>query len=149
MELTYQSTMQMPASYCVLSQDEMTYLGGGYTFDFGKVVVEVNPEVLGDILVPFAINATYNIVQIMGAGIFSAIVTGVTVGIKDGLSPTQIFTHYWNRQTTFTKVLSVGGGILAAGYAAAQVYSIYKSIASIFTTDNTTAATTTTTAAAA
>ena len=35
MDHTYQSTMLMPASYAVLSEEEMTYLDGGadYSFD--------------------------------------------------------------------------------------------------------------------
>ena len=43
MDHTYQSTMLMPASYAVLSEEEMTYLDGGadYSFNVGDRLVDV------------------------------------------------------------------------------------------------------------
>lgn len=47
MDHTYQSTMLMPASYAVLSEEEMTYLDGGadYSFNVGDYTVTLHPEV--------------------------------------------------------------------------------------------------------
>ena len=48
MDHTSQSAMLMPASYAVLSEEEMTYLDGGadYNFNVGKYTVTFHPEVL-------------------------------------------------------------------------------------------------------
>ena len=44
MDHTYQSTMLMPASYAVLSEEEMTYLDGGadYSFNVGDYTVTLD-----------------------------------------------------------------------------------------------------------
>ena len=53
-----QSTMLMPASYAVLSEEEMTYLDGGadYSFNVGDYTVTLHPEVL----VTYAMNVVVN-----------------------------------------------------------------------------------------
>ena len=40
MEFTYQSTMQLPASYAVLSEDEMVYtVGGAFELNIDRAAV--------------------------------------------------------------------------------------------------------------
>ena len=68
MDHTYQSTMLMPASYAVLSEEEMTYLDGGadYNFNVGKYTVTFHPEVL----VTYAMNVVVNGVYMLSQGSF-------------------------------------------------------------------------------
>ena len=40
MELTYQNAVRLPSSYCVLTEEEMTYVDGG------KVVITFHPEAI-------------------------------------------------------------------------------------------------------
>ena len=56
MEFTYQSTMQLPASYAVLSEDEMVYTVGG-AFE-----LNINAQ---DVL-NFTVNVGVNLVRMLG-----------------------------------------------------------------------------------
>ena len=65
MDHTYQSTMLMPASYAVLSEEEMTYLDGGadYSFNVGDYTVTLHPEVLVTYAMHVEVNGFYMLCQ--------------------------------------------------------------------------------------
>ena len=118
MDHTYQSTMLMPASYAVLSEEEMTYLDGGadYNFNVGKYTVTFHPEVL----VTYAMNVVVNGVYMLSQGSFQYFIN------------TGVVKHNWNRMNTWSRVATVGMAGLAGYYAYAQVRSMYLSLKNLF-----------------
>lgn len=130
MDHTYQSTMLMPASYAVLSEEEMTYLDGGadYSFNIGKYTVTFHPDVLAG----YAVNVVVNSIYMLSQGSFQYIVNSFQDGLADGLSLTGVVKHNWNRMNTWSRVASVGMGALAGYYAYAQVRSMFNSVKSLF-----------------
>ena len=91
MDHTYQSTMLMPASYAVLSEEEMTYLDGGadYSFNVGDYTVTLHPEVL----VTYAMNVVVNGVYMLSRGSFQYFINTFKEGLYDGLSLTGVVKH--------------------------------------------------------
>ena len=67
MEFTYQSTMQLPASYAVLSEDEMVYTVGG-AFE-----LNINAQ---DVL-NFTVNVGVNLVRMLGQAAISNTIAGI------------------------------------------------------------------------
>ena len=130
MDHTYQSTMLMPASYAVLSEEEMTYLDGGadYNFNVGKYTVTFHPEVL----VTYAMNVVVNGVYMLSQGSFQYFINTFKEGLYDGLSLTGVVKHNWNRMNTWSRVATVGMAGLAGYYAYAQVRSMYLSLKNLF-----------------
>lgn len=130
MDHTYQSTMLMPASYAVLSEEEMTYLDGGaeYSFDIGKYTVTIHPEVLAT----YAMNVVVNGVYMLSQGSFQYIVNTFKDGLCDGLSLTGVVKHNWNRMNNWSRAATVGMSALAGYYAYAQVRSFVLSMKNLF-----------------
>ena len=62
MELTYQNQMLLPASYTVLSEEEMTYIEGGAITASDATAAVLN----------FAINFAVNTIKTLGQGAFNA-----------------------------------------------------------------------------
>ena len=59
MEFTYQSTMQLPASYAVLSEDEMVYtVGGAFELNINRAGCRCN----------FTVNVGVNLRTYAGSG---------------------------------------------------------------------------------
>ena len=85
MDHTYQSTMLMPASYAVLSEEEMTYLDGGadYSFNVGDYTVTLHPEVL----VTYAMNVVVNGVYMLSQGSFQCWPTGCIWAVRPASTP--------------------------------------------------------------
>ena len=97
MELTYQNQMLLPASYTVLSEEEMTYIEGG-----AITVSNATAAVLN-----FAINFAVNTIKTLGQGAFNAAWNGMKEMHDDGLSITGSVNHYWGRQTPAVLPLSM------------------------------------------
>ena len=76
MEFTYQSTMQLPASYAVLSEDEMVYTVGG-AFE-----LNINAQ---DVL-NFTVNVGVNLVRMLGQAAISNTIAGIIDMRNDGLT---------------------------------------------------------------
>ena len=97
MDHTYQSTMLMPASYAVLSEEEMTYLDGGadYNFNVGKYTVTFHPEVL----VTYAMNVVVNGVYMLSQGSFQYFINtfynDYVLSIKNCFDSFWIFHFNW------------------------------------------------------
>ena len=66
MELTYQSQMLLPASYTVLSEEEMTYIEGG-AIEMSAVTANV---------LNFTINVAVNAVRMLGRGALNSAMSG-------------------------------------------------------------------------
>ena len=100
MEFTYQSTMQLPASYAVLSEDEMVYtVGGAFVLNF-------------------TVNVGVNLVRMLGQAAISNTIAGIIDMRNDGLTTMGAIEHYWGRQTPVGKTMTV----VAAGFAGVYVY---------------------------
>lgn len=108
MEFTYQSTMQLPASYAVLSEDEMVYTVGG-AFE-----LNINAQ---DVL-NFTVNVGVNLVRMLGQAAISNTIAGIIDMRNDGLTTMGAIEHYWGRQTSVGKTMTV----VAAGFAGVYVY---------------------------
>ena len=120
----------MPASYAVLSEEEMTYLDGGadYSFNVGDYTVTLHPEVL----VTYAMNVVVNGVYMLSQGSFQYFINTFKEGLSDGLSLTGVVKHNWNRMNTWSRVATVGMAGLAGYYAYAQVRSMSLSLKNLF-----------------
>ena len=120
----------MPASYAVLSEEEMTYLDGGadYSFNVGDYTVTLHPEVL----VTYAMNVVVNGVYMLSQGSFQYFINTFKEGLSDGLSLTGVVKHNWNRMNTWSRVATVGMAGLAGYYVYAQVRSMYLSLKNLF-----------------
>ena len=72
---TYQRPLQLPACCSVLSAEEMTYTEGG------ALSINITPEQV----MAFGINATVNLLGMMGRYAFQAAVSGMQNALNDGL----------------------------------------------------------------
>lgn len=122
MELTYQSQMLLPASYTVLSEEEMTYIEGGAITASDATAAVLN----------FAINFAVNTIKTLGQGAFNAAWNGMKEMHDDGLSITGSVKHYWGRQTPAGKAGTVVVGSFAAFYAYAQTMQIINTAVAIY-----------------
>ena len=99
MEFTYQSTMQLPASYAVLSEDEMVYtVGGAFELNIDRAAVA-----------QFVTNVISNSIRLAGQYTFQMAFDGLTNMRNDGLTIPGAVHHYWSNQTTVGKVGTVVG----------------------------------------
>lgn len=125
MDHTSQSAMLMPASYAVLSEEEMTYLDGGadYSFNIGDYTVTLHPEVLG----AYAMNLVVNTFYMLGQGAFQYTVNTFKEGLMDGLTVGGVIKHNWNRMNNWSRAATVGMSVLGGYYVYVQAVGIYKS----------------------
>ena len=117
MEFTYQSTMQLPASYAVLSEDEMVYTVGG-AFE-----LNINAQDVLNFTVNVGVNLTQHTYQVdtdINGEIqdISNTIAGIIDMRNDGLTTMGAIEHYWGRQTPVGKTMTV----VAAGFAGVYVY---------------------------
>ena len=122
MELTYQNQMLLPASYTVLSEEEMTYIEGGAITASDATAAVLN----------FAINFAVNTIKTLGQGAFNAAWNGMKEMHDDGLSITGSVKHYWGRQTPAGKAGPVVVGSFAAFYVYAQTMQIINTAVAIY-----------------
>lgn len=118
MDHTYQRPLQLPACCSVLSAEEMTYTEGG------ALSVNITPEQV----MAFGINATVNLLGMMGRYAFQAAVSGMQNALNDGLGVGDAIGHYWGKLNTWSKVATIGLAGLGGYYAYVQARSIYLSL---------------------
>lgn len=118
MDHTYQTTLLMPASYAVLSEEEMTYVEGG------AFSTNIDMKTVMFYAANFAINSLY----VLGRGAFQQTVTMFQNGFADGMSAIGIADHFWNSLNGWSKAATVGLGALGGYYVYTQVVSIVRSI---------------------
>ena len=129
---TYSCPMQLPACYAVLSEEEMTYLDGGFTFTAGKYEVTVDTDLLVKSLVTNAMVVSLNLLVYAGRNAYNYAVDGAMTGLADGLSLGGTVTHYWGKLNTWSKVASVGLAALGGYYVYLQARSMYNSLKNIY-----------------
>ena len=113
-----QRPLQLPACCSVLSAEEMTYTEGG------ALSINITPEQV----MAFGINATVNLLGMMGRYAFQAAVSGMQNALNDGLGVGDAIGHYWGKLNTWSKVATIGMAGLGGYYAYCQARSIYLSI---------------------
>ena len=84
MDHTYQRPLQLPACCSVLSAEEMTYTEGGARS------INITPEQV----MAFGINATVNLLGMMGRYAFQAAVSGKQNDLNDGMVVRDENSHY-------------------------------------------------------
>ncbi|MCI5573127.1 MAG: hypothetical protein MR373_05550 [Faecalibacterium prausnitzii] len=122
MDHKYQSTMLLPASYAVLSEEEMTYVDGG------AFKINITPQQVGNI----ALNITVNALMLLGKGVFEQGLNIVQGGLDDGLTLDGIAVHFWNKMNGWSKAATIGLGALGGVYLYGQAVSIVKSLRNLY-----------------
>ena len=122
MDHPYQSALQLPAAYAVLSAEEMTYLDGGSTIQLGSIFgYELSFNT--DKFVIFCKSAAINAFVLASSYSFSYIKNTVVGGYNNGLSPAGTFYHTWDKMSGWSKVAAFGVATMAGYYAYGQVVS--------------------------
>ena len=119
MDHLYQTTMLLPASYAVISEEEMTYLDGGKEILLGSV---------------FGYDITFNTDQFVifcQSALVNALLLGGS-GANNGLSPAGTFYHTWDKMNGWSKLALFGMGTLAGYYAYGQVVSIIRTVKNLY-----------------
>lgn len=124
MELTYQSPMLMPASYAVLSEEEMTYIEGGVSL---AISAPTTSQVLG-----FGVNVVVNFARMLGRGALTSALNGMQEMHEDGMSVYGSIRYFWDGQNTRGKVSAVAMGSLAGIYAYVYVRQTINTVISIY-----------------
>ena len=123
MDHLYQTTMLLPASYAVISEEEMTYLDGGKEILLGSVFgydITFNT----DQFVIFCQSALVNALLLGGSYSLSYFKNTIVSGANNGLSPAGTFYHTWDKMN--------GMGTLAGYYAYGQVVSIIRTVKNLY-----------------
>ena len=122
MDHLYQTTMLLPASYAVISEEEMTYLDGGKEILLGSVFgydITFNT----DQFVIFCQSALVNALLLGGSYSLSYFKNTIVSGANNGLSPAGTFYHTWDKMNGWSRLALFGVGTLAGYYAYSQISS--------------------------
>ena len=108
-----QNTMLLPASYAVISEEEMTYLDGGQSIYLGSAF---NHDIYfnTDQFATFCQNAAINLFVLMTNYSFRYIAGRVQSGLSNGLSLSGTFYHTWDKMNGWSKLALFGMGTLWA-----------------------------------
>ena len=131
MDHLYQTTMLLPASYAVISEEEMTYLDGGKEILLGSVFgydITFNT----DPFVIFCQSALVNALLLGGSYSLSYFKNTIVSGANNGLSPAGTFYHTWDKMNTWSRIASVGVAGLAGVYVYSQVMNVIRTVTSIY-----------------
>ena len=131
MDHLYQTTMLLPASYAVISEEEMTYLDGGRVIQLGTVFgydISFNT----DQFAIFCKSAAINAFLLATSYSFSYIKNTTLSGLNNGLSASGTFYHTWDKMNGWSKLALFGMGTLAGYYAYGQIQSIIHTVKNIY-----------------
>lgn len=131
MDHLYQTTMLLPASYAVISEEEMTYLDGGKEILLGNVF-GYNITFNTDQFVIFCQSALVNALLLGGSYSLSYFKNTIVSGANNGLSPAGTFYHTWDKMNGWSKLALFGMGTLAGYYAYGQVVSLIRTVKNIY-----------------
>mgnify|MGYP000755816833 FL=1 len=125
-----QNTMLLPASYAVISEEEMTYLDGGQSIYLGSAF---NHDIYfnTDQFATFCQNAAINLFVLMTNYSFRYIAGRVQSGLSNGLSLSGTFYHTWDKMNTWSRIASVGVAGLAGVYVYSQVMNVIRTVTSL------------------
>lgn len=125
-----QNTMLLPASYAVISEEEMTYLDGGQSIYLGSAF---NHDIYSTpISLLHSQNAAINLFVLMTNYSFRYIAGRVQSGLSNGLSLSGTFYHTWDKMNTWSRIASVGVAGLAGVYVYSQVMNVIRTVTSIY-----------------
>ena len=131
MDHPYQNTMLLPASYAVISEEEMTYLDGGKEILLGSAFgYDLTFDT--DQFVIFCQSALVNALLLGGSYSLSYIKNTITSGANNGLSPVGTFYHTWDKMNGWSKVALFAVGTLAGYYAYGQVVSVIRTVKNLY-----------------
>ena len=131
MDHLYQTTMLLPASYAVISEEEMTYLDGGRVIQLGTVFgydISFNT----DQFAIFCKSAAINAFLLATSYSFSYIKNTTLSGLNNGLSASGTFYHTWDKMNGWSKLALFGMGTLAGYYAYGQVVSLIRTVKNLY-----------------
>ena len=131
MDHLYQTTMLLPASYAVISEEEMTYLDGGKSIQIGSAFgydFYFNTEQFA----AFCQNAAANLFALMASVSFQYLWGRAQSGYENGLSPSGTFYHAWDKMNTWSRIASVGVVGLAGIYVYSQFVNIISTVKSLY-----------------
>lgn len=132
MDHPYQTSMQLPAAYAVITEEEMTYLGGGSDIVLGqafgyRLVLDT------DQFLTFCANVVGNFGYYLLGASFSYVTNIFESGAKNGLSIAGSVAHAWNRlETPGSRIGAVGLTGLAGVYVGLQAVSIFRSLRNLY-----------------
>ena len=134
MDHPYQTSMQLPAAYAVITEEEMTYLDGGSTIVLGQAF-GYRLTLDTDQLMTFCTNVVANLGYYLLGASFSYITNIFESGAKNGLSIAGSVAHAWNRlETPGSRIGAIGLTGLAGVYVGVQAVSIYRSLRNVYDT---------------
>ena len=125
-------TMHLPASYAVLSEDEMTYLDGGKEIvlaSFGNKSLVLDTDEFNQFLVSVAVNFGV----MMTAASFSFLSNTWQSGKNNGLSPSGTVHHTWDKLATpWSRFAAIGIVGLAGVYAGMKAIDAVRTIKGVY-----------------
>lgn len=132
MDHPYQTTMQLPAAYAVISEEEMTYLDGGTEIVLGQAFghqLTLDTQEFATFCASLMVNAMYYTMN----ACFSYVTGLLQSGRKNGLTLSGTVAHTWGKlDTTWSKVATVGAVGIAGFYAYAQARSIVLTLKNLY-----------------
>lgn len=132
MDHPHENMMHLPASYAVLSEEEMTYLDGGKQIvlaHFGTKDLLLDTEVFHEFLISVAVNSGV----MLTAASFNYISNLWQAGTNNGLSAGGTFHHTWDKLATpWSRIAAVGVASLAGVYVYSKAMSVYRNVKSIY-----------------
>ncbi len=132
MDHPYQTSMQLPAAYAVITEEEMTYLDGGSDIVLGqafgyRLVLDT------DQFMTFCANVVGNFGYYLLGASFSYVTNIFESGAKNGLSIAGSVAHAWNRlETPGSRIGAIGLTGLAGVYVGVQAVSIFRSLRNLY-----------------
>ena len=131
MDHLYQTTMLLPASYAVISEEEMTYLDGGKEILLGNVF-GYNITFNTDQFAIFCKSAAINAFILATSYSFSYIKNTTLSGLNNGLSASGTFYHTWDKMNGWSRLALFGVGTLAGYYAYGQIQSFIRTVKNLY-----------------
>lgn len=122
MEFTDLKPMQLPASYAVLSEDEMVYIEGG--------AFELN--ITKEQVINFSTNVVVNSIRLLGQAAVGAAIAGMISMHNDGLTVEGSLRHYWDGQSNLGKAMTFVAAGFAGVYAYLSVARFFNTVLSIY-----------------
>ena len=132
MDHPYQTAMQLPAAYAVITEEEMTYLDGGAIVTLGHAFGR-DWNIDTDQLTTFCVNFAVNLSSYVMTAAYSYVTNIFATGIASGLSIAGCVWHAWGKlQTPWSRMGAVAITGIAGVYAGMQAYSIYTSLKNLY-----------------
>lgn len=132
MDHPYQTTMQLPAAYAVITEEEMTYLEGGSKIVLGNFLGS-QWTLDTDQFMTFCSSIVVNFSYYLLSASFNYVTGIIESGLNSGLSLAGSILHQWSKlQTPWSRIGAIGITGMAGLYAGVQAVSIYRTFKSLY-----------------